>query len=244
MTSPQSKSADVLKASATNGAALALSQNMHEGAEAEGTYYATCWFPRAQDVNKYIKTRDMAQEIYSGGIDCVLRNLKRLDYLDRKLEAFHQDFEVQWSDIALNTVATVGKNYALDGYLQTAVTITGPYMGLISSTSFSAISAADTMASHAGWLEAGATNAPTYTSPRKTCAWSAASAGSKSLSSSLSFAMTGTGTVKGCFIVLSTGAVSTIDNTSGTLYSAGLFTGGDQPVVNGNTLSVSYSTSL
>lgn len=151
---------------------------------------------------------------------------------------------VKWEDEFENTVTTVGKNYALDGYLQTAVTITGPYMGLISSVSYSAISAADTMASHAGWTEAGATNAPTYTSPRKTCAWSAASGGSKALSSALSFAITGTGTLKGAFIVLSTGAVSTIDNTSGTLYSAGLFTGGDRAVISGDTVNVSYTASL
>ena len=144
-----------------------------------------------------------------------------------------------------NTVATVGKNVALDAYLAgSSYTVTGPYMGLISSTSYSAIAAADTMASHAGWLEAGNANTPTYTSPRKTCAWSAASAGSKALSAALSFAITGTGTVKGCFIVFFTGAVSTIDSTAGTLYSAGLFTGGDKAVVNTDTLNVSYTASL
>jgi len=152
---------------------------------------------------------------------------------------------LRWSDKFHNTVMTAGKNLALDTFLAgSAYTVTGPFMGLISSTSYSAISAADTMSSHAGWLEAGATNAPTYTSPRKTCAWSAASAGSKALSSSLSFAITGSGTIKGAFIVYGTGAVSTIDNTSGTLLSAGLFTGGDRVVANGDTVSVSYSLAL
>jgi hypothetical protein len=160
------------------------------------------------------------------------------------VECFDKDGNLKWTDEFENTVTTVGKNYALDGYLQTAVTIVGPYMGLISSVSYSAISAADTMASHSGWTEAGATNAPTYTSPRKTCAWSAASAGSKALSSALSFAITGTGTLKGAFIVLSTSAVNTIDSTAGTLYSAGLFTGGDRAVINGDTVNVSYTASL
>jgi hypothetical protein len=100
------------------------------------------------------------------------------------------------------------------------------------------------MASHGTWTEAGTTNAPTYTGPRKTCAWSAAAAGSKALSAALSFAITGTGTVKGCFIVLGSGAVSTIDSTAGTLYSAGLFTGGDKAVVNTDTLNVTYTASL
>jgi len=151
------------------------------------------------------------------------------------------DQEAPWE----NTVVTVGKNVALDAYLAgSSYTVVGPYMGLISSTSYSAIAAGDTMSSHSGWLEAGNANTPTYSGNRKTCAWSAASSGSKALSAALSFGITGTGTVKGCFIVYYTGAVNTIDNTSGTLYSAGLFTGGDKSVVNTDTLNVSYTASL
>lgn len=144
-----------------------------------------------------------------------------------------------------NLVATVGKNQMLDaGLAGAAYTVTGPYMGLISSVSYTAISAADTMASHTGWTEAGVTNAPTYTGPRKTCAWSAASAGSKALSSALSFAITGTGTLKGAFINYGSAATSAIDGTVGTLFSAGLFTGGDRAVLSGDTVNVSYSVSL
>lgn len=160
-------------------------------------------------------------------------------------ECFDKDGNLKWSDYADNVVTTVGKNLALDSYLAgSAYTVTGPFMGLISSTSYSAVSAADTMSSHAGWLEAGNANTPTYTAPRKTAAWSAASAGSKALSAALSFAITGSGTVKGCFLTYGSGAVSTVDNTSGTLYSAGLFTGGDKTVANGDTLNVSYTASL
>ena len=161
------------------------------------------------------------------------------------VECFDADSNLKWADTIENVVCTVGKNLALDTYLAgSSYTVVGPYMGLISSTSYSAVAAADTMSSHSGWLEAGNANAPTYTAPRKTCAWSAASAGSKALSAALVFAITGTGTVKGCFITYGSGAVSTIDNTSGTLYSAGLFTGGDKVVANGDTLNVSYTASL
>lgn len=153
--------------------------------------------------------------------------------------------EIIWEDEAQNVVTTVGKNLALDTYLAgSSYSVTGPYMGLISSTSFSAVAAGDTMASHAGWLEAGVANAPTYTVPRKTCAWSAASSGSKALSSALSFSITGTGTVKGAFLVFGSGASATVANTGGTLYSAGLFSGGDRAVINGDTLAVSYTASL
>lgn len=160
-------------------------------------------------------------------------------------ECYDKDGILKWSDTFPNVVATVGKNLALDTYLAgSAYTVVGPFMGLISSTTFTAVAAADTMASHAGWLEAGTANAPTYTGPRKTAAWAAASAGAKALSAALSFAITGSGTIKGCFIVFGSGAVSTIDNAAGVLYSAGLFTGGDKVVVNTDTVNVSYSTSL
>lgn len=160
-------------------------------------------------------------------------------------KCYDKDGNLKWEDVFDNVVTTVGKNLALDTFLAgSGYTVVGPFMGLISSTSFTAVAAADTMTSHGGWLEAGLANTPTYTAPRKTAAWSAASAGSKALSASLSFAITGTGTVKGCFLVYGTGALSTIDNTAGTLYSAGLFTGGDKSVVNTDTLAVSYTASL
>lgn len=160
-------------------------------------------------------------------------------------ECLAPDGSVRWRDFYANVVCTVGKNLMLDTALAgSAYTVTGPFLGLISSVSFTAVSAADTMTSHAGWLEAGATNAPTYTSPRKTCAWSAASAGSKALSAALSFTMTSVGTLEGGFITYGTGALSTIDNTAGTLYSAGVFTGGTRAVLIGDTVNVSYSTGL
>ena len=161
-------------------------------------------------------------------------------------ECFDKDGKLKWRDTIENVVCTVGKNVALDAYLAgSGYTVVGPFMGLISSVDYGAGPvAADTMASHAGWKEAGATNAPTYTAPRKTCAWDAAAAGSKALSAALAFVFTGAGTVKGCFLVYFTGAVNTIDNTAGTLYSAGLFTGGDKTVADTDTLNVTYTASL
>ena len=163
-----------------------------------------------------------------------------------EVECFDKDGNLKWKDTIENVVTYVGKNLALDTYLAgSGYTVVGPFMGLISSVSYGAGPViGDTMASHSGWTEAGATNAPTYTAPRKTCAWSAAASGSKSLSAALAFVFTGAGTVKGCFLVYGTGALSTIDNTAGTLYSAGLFTGGDKAVVSTDTLNVSYTASL
>ena len=162
-----------------------------------------------------------------------------------EIECIGADGKLKWRDTIENVVCTVGKNLALDTFLAgSAYTVTGPFMGLISSVSYTAVSAADTMASHTGWLEAGGANAPTYTAPRKTAAWSAAASGSKALSAALTFAITSSGTIKGAFLVFGSGAVSTIDSTAGTLWSAGTFSTGDKSVVNGDTLNVNYSTSL
>lgn len=160
------------------------------------------------------------------------------------VECIGPDGEVKWSDTFDNVVTTVGKNLALDTFLAgSAYTVTGPFMGLINSSASSA-AAGDTMASHAAWLEVGDANAPTYSGTRKTVAWSSASSGSKATSSAVSFSITGSGTVGGCFIVFGSGAVNTIDNTSGVLYSAGAFTGGSKTVANGDTLNVTYTASL
>src|SRR4029077_11874811 len=100
-----------------------------------------------------------------------------------EIECRDKDGRLKWREVIENVVCTVGKNLALDTFLAgAAYTVVGPYMGLISSVSYTAVAAGDTMASHAGWLEAGGTNAPTYTGNRKTAVWSAATAGGKALS--------------------------------------------------------------
>jgi hypothetical protein len=162
-----------------------------------------------------------------------------------EMECIGADGQLKWRDTIENVVCTVGKNLMLDtAFAGAAYTVVGPFMSLISSVSYTAVAAGDTMASHVGWLEAGGANAPTYTGNRKTAVWSAASAGGKALSAALSFAITSTGTVKGAFLVFGTGAVATKDDTGGVLWSAGTFSTGDKAVVNGDTLNVAFSTSL
>jgi hypothetical protein len=180
---------------------------------------------------------------YRGGLDT---NERAEAHGRFECECIGADGRVKWRDTADNIVTTVGKNLALDAFLAgAAYTVVGPFIGLVSSASYGVGPVlADTMASHAGWTEGGVANAPTYTGPRKTAAWNAATAGAKALSAPLAFAITGTGTVKGLFMVYGSGAVSTIDNTAGTLWSAGLFSGGDKPVSNTDTLNVTYSASL
>lgn len=148
-----------------------------------------------------------------------------------------------WQEQFPNLITTVGKNFLLDTALASTSYTASGYMGLISSTSFTAVAAADTMASHTGWLESGSTNAPTYSGTRIVTAWSAASAGVKALSTGLVFTFTGSGTVQGAFIVGGAGATSALMGTVGILYSAGTL-GTPQPVISTNTLTLSYSTTL
>jgi hypothetical protein len=147
-----------------------------------------------------------------------------------------------WRETIDNVVCTLGKNQLFDAALRgAAYTVVGPFMGLISSVSFTAVAAADTMASHAGWLEAGSTNAPTFSGTRGSAAFAAASAGASAITP-LVFTFTGAGTVQGAFMCFGTGAVATLMSTAGVLLSAGTF-GTPQPVVSTNTLTVSYSIS-
>jgi hypothetical protein len=148
-----------------------------------------------------------------------------------------------------NTLAAVGKAFLMDTALTSGVTSVANYMGLIGALpSYSLPLAADTMASHAEWYECGSTYAPSYSGTRNQCAWSASTlaspAATKSLTAGLLFSFTATsGYVNGAFIVGGTGAVSTLMSTVGILFSAGAL-GTAQPVVNGNTLTLSYSVTL
>lgn len=153
-----------------------------------------------------------------------------------------RDGNVKFEGKAENTVVTVGRNILLNTlFAGSSYSVTGPYMGLISSVSWSAIASSDTMASHSGWLEAGSTNAPTYSGSRGTVSWASASGGDISTSAAVSFAITGSGTVEGFFIVLGSGAVNTVMNTAGTLFSAAQFSSGAATVANGDTLNVTYT---
>jgi len=151
-------------------------------------------------------------------------------------QCFDEHGELVWAREIDNLVTTPGSNNLLDVYFGPTVGYTAAwYLGLISSVGYTAIAVTDTMASHAGWNEAGGSSAPDYSAAnRGTMAFSAAAAGSKTTSSTVNFTFTAGGTVKGGFIT--TGQVK--DGTTGILYSAGLFTGGDAVVLSGYQLQV------
>lgn len=150
---------------------------------------------------------------------------------------YDKDGNVKWENAIENLVTTVGKNLTLDTILGNSAA-GAVVMGL---KGVGTAVVADTQASHASWLEVGLANAPTYTGTRKTPVFSAAAAGVKATSSASTFSITSTGTVAGCFINI--GGSATIDNTTGTLFSAGDFSS-SKAVVSGDSVAVSYSATL
>jgi len=163
-------------------------------------------------------------------------------------KCYDKDGNLKWEDTIDNLVVAVGKQLMLDTLLAGSSYTATVYMGLVSGASSPTYAATDTQASHSGWLESGNANAPTYSGTRALVSFSSAtSTGStpsnvttKSTSAALTFTFTGAGTVAGCFININ--GSSSIDNTTGTLYSAGSFTGGNRTVASSDQLSVSYST--
>jgi len=144
---------------------------------------------------------------------------------------------VKWSDEIENLVTTVGKNLTLDTILGNSAA--GAVVMGLKGVGTAAVT--DTQASHPTWLEVGLANAPTYSGNRPTPSFSVASAGSKTTSSAVSFSITGTGTVAGCFINI--GGSATKDSTTGTLFSAGDFSS-SKAVVSGDTIAVTYTATL
>lgn len=152
-----------------------------------------------------------------------------------QIECRDSDGHLVWTDFIDNLVVTVGKNDLLDKYLSGSAYTATWYLGLISSTSYSAIAAGDTAASHAGWTE----DTNYSNANRPTPSFAAASGGSKATSAT-TFNISGTATIKGCFLISN----QTKGGTTGILFSAGLFTGGDKTVASGDTLNVTYTASV
>jgi hypothetical protein len=148
----------------------------------------------------------------------------------------------KWSDTFHNLVVNEGLQDMNAKYFQGSGYTAGWYLGLVqgpgSGTTFAA---ADTLASHAGWTELAPGVA--YTGNRKAVTFGTATTADPSVitnsASPSSFAMLVNATVVAGALL--TNAAS---GTSGVLFSAGDFTGGDKTVDNGDTLNVTYTFSL
>jgi len=152
-------------------------------------------------------------------------------------ECYDKDGNLKWKEVMKNQVTTVGANYMLDTTFTGSGYTAAWYMGLVTGPgSGTTYSASDTMSSHAGWSE----NTTYSNATRPAITFAAASSAAISTSAASSFTINGSATIAGGFVVNN----STKGGTSGTLYSAKDFTGGDRTVASGDTLNVSYTTTI
>lgn len=235
------------RAASRAGASIVRSVVMDEAANAGGLYMAECWAPSPARLAEYIDYRDQLTEALS------LRPFapERIEAIKKRLADI--PLELKWQDGFRNTVVTEGKNAALTHFLKGSSYTASVALGLIEDTGYSAIAAGNTAANITavgggspanGWNEA-----PSSTcASRGTPSFGTASSGSLATSSSVSFSIIATDTIKGAFLLCrstaGTAVSTTVGNTNGALYSAGLFSGGDRAVANGDTLNVSYTASL
>lgn len=157
-----------------------------------------------------------------------------------KAECYDVLGNLKWVDEIKNLTTNVGRASLMDSYF--ANTGGGAIVMGLKGTGTAAY--ADTQASHATWSEIGSANTPTYSGTRKTPTFASATTANPSVlstSAAVTFAMTSSGTVAGAFI--NVGGSSTIDNTTGVLFSAGDFTAGSKIVSSGDTINVTYTLS-
>lgn len=151
-------------------------------------------------------------------------------------EAINPDGSVAWREELKNGITNVGLNNLLDVYLGATAKNSAWYIGLIDATGYSTLAAADTMSSHTGWAE----HTSGYSQSNRPT-WSPGSASSQSVTnaSTVDFTVTSSITIKGMFLTTS----NTKGGTTGILWCTALFTSGDQGLVNGQTLKITYTCS-
>lgn len=217
------------RSNAADACAVAVIRNstVVEQAKAGGHYDVVCRGPREELRAEYNALVARAAEYIAQG------HILRGNLL---LESTKDMLEDKWVEPVENLVTTVGGNFLLDTGLAGAAYTAAWYLGLISATGYTTgPDLADTMAVHGGWAEDVNYSQATRPAP----SWGAAAAKAKATTATL-FSINGATTIKGCFL----NTVNTKGGNLGTLYSAGLFTGGDRIVAPGDSINVTYTASV
>jgi hypothetical protein len=149
----------------------------------------------------------------------------------------------KWSDTFHNLVMNGGLANMNSVYFVSGSQSVTWYLGLVTGPgSGTTYSATDTLASHGSTGSGGWTENTDYSGNRKSVTFGSATTANPSVvtnsASPSSFTMTGTATIAGAFLC------NAASGTSGVLFSAGDFTGGDKSVASGDTLNVTYTFSL
>jgi hypothetical protein len=159
------------------------------------------------------------------------------------VECVDANGQIKWVDTFHNLVMNGGIANMNGVYFAASSQSTTWYLGLVTGPgSGTTFSAGDTLASHGATGSGGWTENTDYSGNRKAVTFGSATTANPSVitnsASPSSFVMTGTATIAGAFLC------NVATGTSGVLFSAGDFTGGDKSVASGDTLNVTYTFSL
>ncbi len=188
--------------------------------------------------------KSTAQDIVSAGIAVRPQNAEGVGAGGVYTVVCHDaNGNMKWSDSFHNLVVNQGLQDMNSKYFSGAGYTAAWFLGLVTGPgSGTTFAAADTLASHAGWTENTA-----YTGTRKAATFGTATTADPSVINNAVatggtpavFTMSSNAqTIAGAFLC------SVTSGTSGILFSAGDFTGGDKLVDSGDTLTVTYTFSL
>jgi len=153
------------------------------------------------------------------------------------VECHGPDGKLKWVDEFDNLVVTAGLDDSLDKHFKGSSYTAAWYVGLTDGTP--TFDAADTMASHAGWVEVAAYDELV----RQDLTLGSISGGSVSNSGDKAiFTISADSTtVGGCFISDGDAKATDTGYNTGVLYGGGAFTGGDKVLSDGDLLSVTVT---
>lgn len=239
--------AEKIQAHVMAGAAIVHARNLSEGVNAGGLYTVSNWRPTPARLDEYIWMRDRLSALLA--MPAMQQDQDAIVVLRYRMAKIPQ--ELVFEDTFRNTVVTEGKNALLTHFLKGSSYTASQVLGLLEDTGYSAIAAGNTAANITaagggsptnGWNEAQSSTC----AARQTPSFGTASSGSLAATAT-SHSILATDTIKGAFLLCrstaGTAPSTTVGNTSGALYSAGLFSGGDKAVANADTLNCTYTAS-
>ena len=160
----------------------------------------------------------------------------RLDNFGGRFAVEHRDKDGNLKGIydIPNGIVDEGLNHILDTQFAAGTPVTAWFIGIVDNSGFSAFAAADVMSSHTGWNEF-----TTYSEATRV-AWAEDAAAARSITNTTSadFSITGSGTLKGIFLVSN----NTKSGTTGVLWATAAFAS-NVAVVNGDSLKITYTVS-
>jgi hypothetical protein len=183
-----------------------------------------------------------ATDVVSGGLSCNTKAAEAAQASGKyHVECRDKDGNLKWTAESKNLVVNAGLQYMAGSALTSTTQVTSWYLGLYGAAASNTPAAGDTMASHAGWTEI----VPYSNANRVTATLAASTNANPSVvtntASPAVFNIDNTATVGGAFLT----SANDKSGSTGTLFSAADFgSPGDRSVVNGDTLSVTYTFSL